>query len=317
MAGIALNKKLKVSSIDFGGRTTSHGGLLSLSNLLEATQTLEELSLWAVSDYCRPLLCQGLAGNSTSKKLSLNLMFTSDETLSQVIQSLTKNPALQELTKHLNGHNQFGDVCSNALNKLLASSSSLQSLHLSQEFDNWHRLNTEQVLEGIKANRSLKRLQTSNALGGDDVFTKLFRALPECPSLEKCRILESQITSKDMEQVVLMDRLPKSVEFSFDGSVLRELSADTAIEDVLRSHPEMRLKCYFDHIHISNRPSFTRFSRLNLHGRYLLDREPSPPLAVWPLVLEKVNIRYRWPGQETTRASLLYDLLKGPAFASH
>jgi hypothetical protein len=282
MAGIALNKNLKALSIDFGSRTISRGGLLSLSNLLKTTQTLEELSLWAVSDCCQPLLCQGLAVNSTLKKLSLNLTFTSDETLSQVIESLTKNnPALQELTIHLNGHNQFGGLCSNALNKLLASSSLLESLQLTQQYANWHRilnteqvsyfyLNTEQVLQGIKANRSLKRLQTSNALGGDDVFTKLFRAIPECPSLEKCHLLGVQITSKDMEQVVLMDRLPKSVEFRFDVAVLRELGADTAIEDVLRSHPEMRLKCYYDHI--SNRPSFTHISRLNLHGRYLLDR---------------------------------------------
>jgi hypothetical protein len=89
------------------------------------------------------------------------------------------------------------------------------------------------------------------------------RKMPPC-------LLGVQITSKDMEQVVLMDRLPKSVEFRFDVAVLRELGADTAIKDVLRSHPEMRLKCYYDHI--SNRPSFTHISRLNLHGRYLLDR---------------------------------------------
>jgi hypothetical protein len=316
MAGIELNKNLKALDIDFGGGAISQGGSLALSDLLETTQTLEELSLWAVSDYrYSQQLCQGLFVNSTLKKLSLNLRNTSDRTLCQIIDSLTQNPALQELTIHVNGENQLGDLCSNSLSKLLASSSSLQSLHLTQQYANWHRyLNTEEILQGIKANRSLKRLQTSNALGGDDVFTKLFRALPECPSLEKCHILESQITSEDMKQVVLMDRLPKSVEFRFDGAVLRELGADMAFEDVLRSHPEMRLKCYYDHR--SSRPSLNHISRLNLHGRYLLDREPSPPLAVWPLVLEKVNIRYRWPGQETTRASLLYDLLKGPAFAS-
>jgi hypothetical protein len=89
------------------------------------------------------------------------------------------------------------------------------------------------------------------------------RKMPPC-------LLGVQITSKDMEQVVLMDRLPKSVEFRFDVAVLRELGADTAIKDVLRSHPEMCLKCYYDHI--SNRPSFTHISRRNLHGRYLLDR---------------------------------------------
>jgi hypothetical protein len=315
MAGIKLNKNLKALDIDFGGGELSYGGLFALSNLLETTQTLQELSLWAESYNCPRLLCWGLAMNSTLKKLSLNVTNTSDESLSQVIESLTKNPALQELTIHLNGDNHFGDLCSNALSKLLASSFSLQSLHLTQQYANSLRcLNTEQVLQGIKANRSLKRLQTSNALGGHNVFTKLFRALPECPFLEKCYILEYKITNEDMKQVVLMDRLPKSVEFRFDGAVLRELGADMAFEDVLRSHPEIRLKCYYDHR--SSRPSFNHISRLNLHGRYLLDREPSPPLAVWPLVLEKVNIRYRCPGQETTRASLLYDLLKGPAFAS-
>jgi hypothetical protein len=138
IAGIALNKNLKALDIDFGGGAISHGDLLALSNLLETTQTLEELSLWAVSDYSQPLLCQALTVNSTLKKLSLNLTNASDETLSQVIKSLTKNPALQELNIHLNGDNQFGDLCSNAMNKLLASSSSLQSLHLTPEY-HWRR----------------------------------------------------------------------------------------------------------------------------------------------------------------------------------
>lgn len=312
VAGLKLNKRVKALTLDFGGGALSNSRVAELSLLLRTTKALAELNLWAVSHFCQP---QFLAVNRTLKRISLRLIDISDASLSDAIKSLSANSALADLQLHLTGTGQFGRRSSDSLNYLLSSSPSLRSLSLVREDVDWDgRCDTDTLLEGIKASKSLKLLHTSNTLAGDNVFTRIFSALVYCSSLEKCCIHESQIGAEDIERVALMDRLPKPVEFNFRGGIFRQPRTDKAIENVLRSHPEIRLKCYNEHQ--SHRPTLTHLSRLNMHGRYLLDQEPSPPLSIWPKVLEKVNSKYRWREQETIRTSLLYELLKGPAFAS-
>ena len=89
------------------------------------------------------------------------------------------------------------------------------------------------------------------------------------------------------------------------------------LEEVLRYHPEVRLSVA-DWIDKEDFDAFEddesntkclHLVNLNWHGRYLLDR-PKVPLSIWPLVLEGVN----FGGYTTDESSIIYELLKGPAW---
>eukprot|EP00980_Cylindrotheca_fusiformis_P004930 scaffold1051_cov119-Cylindrotheca_fusiformis.AAC.5 len=317
LSGIAQNTRLAALDLHLGGNPMSRNTATTLSDFLQKTQSLEELSLSGGPGPFHSNLCLGLAANCSLLQVSLHLTNAADQQLSRILDSLAENQGLRSLLLHVFGASNFGSASVKSLKNLLRSSSSLRSLSLAAEnrymSESWWK--TDLFCQSICASPSLKVLETSSVLRGEFVLTKLFRVLPYCASLEKCHIHEDQINCEDIEMVARMDRLRKPVQLSFRLGPPLTSGIETAIEALLRSHPEIRLKSYHDHRW--HRPMLAHLARLNMHGRYLLDNVPSPPVALWPLVLEKVNDKYRWPGQETIRASILYAFLKGPAFASH
>ena len=74
---------------------------------------------------------------------------------------------------------------------------------------------------------------------------------------------------------------------------------------MLRSHPEIR-RAWPESILVLTKQGrkLQHIWKMNFFGRYLL-QNPLPSLSIWSLVLEKAN---REP-------SVLYEFLKGPAFA--
>ena len=154
-------------------------------------------------------------------------------------------------------------------------------------------------------------------LYGDLVFARLFRILPDCPFLEHIHLDNDEdnefVSEEDIAQVKVMPRLPRPIHLEVFACSRMKL-----LEEVLRYHPEVRLSVSKTW---GNEKDFDVFEddesntkcvhlvNLNWHGRYLLDR-PNVPLSIWPLVLEKVN----FGGYATDKSSIIYELLKGPAW---
>lgn len=59
-------------------------------------------------------------------------------------------------------------------------------------------------------------------------------------------------------------------------------------------------------------PEFLHVCDMNYHGIYLFRKAP---LSLWPRMLEKAANNENWCGDSDVRSSVIFDLLKGPAFA--
>ena len=99
--------------------------------------------------------------------------------------------------------------------------------------------------------------------------------------------------------MIVMDRPRKPIVLKLNPDVVSK-NMET-LRTIVYAHPELRLELKgFESV----LPDLQYICNLNWHGRYLLDR-PNVPLSLWSLVLEKAN----------TKADMIYELLKGPAFA--
>ena len=80
----------------------------------------------------------------------------------------------------------------------------------------------------------------------------------------------------------------------------------SVLAELLRCHPEVRLKGYDTGKVFKGNLELQHICELNWHGRYLVDGSARAPLSLWPSVFERVN----------DKPSIIYDFLKGPAFAA-
>ena len=307
LSGIALNNRLE--SIELGGLlversiTLTESDHLALNRVLRTSSCLKELrfsnAVWNVN---HPLLRQGLAENGTLTKLHLNFedCTVEGESISNVVTALASHPSLQDLV--IWSDERFGDY-SPALQTLLCSSSTISTLTIlppcgRSNLNNGRFLNTENILNGLRENKSLRRLSTSKVLWGDLIFSRFFGVLFDCQSLERLDLEGMNITTEEVEPVISMERLSKPIELNLNATQIVNGNNFGAIEAVLRSHPEVRLRPHYYHKRVAH------ILHLNWCGRYLMD-SPNVPLSLWPLVLERAS----------GKPDLLYEFLKGPAFA--
>lgn len=158
------------------------------------------------------------------------------------------------------------------------------------------------IVRGLKKSRSIRMLQTYNAFYGDMVFSRLFRALYDTPTLEKLYLWEeTSITASDLKQVSHMERLKKPIALHLCLQLIKAFPK--AFSNLLYCHPELRMKmfCYHPCLEIIE---FRQIYELNLHGRYLLDGS-TVPMSLWPTVFEKAK----------EKPNVIYEFLKGPSFA--
>ena len=311
--GITSNKFIEELKINCVGRM-SRQHCHALNTLLQTnTPCLQELNLQTnVINWILP----GLRNNRTLKKVTLEFIIldyegdhgVTDALSCEMVAAVTRIPSLESLCFKLVGNvNYGGNLTSEAFRRLLSESNSLRELEI-YSADPEPTFNTECFIQGLKNSRSLKRFFCRNALYGDLIFARLFRILPDCPSLETLELSFGILTVEDFVQVKLFPRLPRPIILKVhkrrfevdDGGVFAEL---------LRYHPEVRLSYDSDWIDLFEDCEWHAVA-LNWHGRYLLDR-PNVPLCIWSLVLEKVNRNERL--DEKGKVSIIYELLKGPA----
>jgi hypothetical protein len=302
LSGIDLNKRLEILDIDVCVGAIFVGDFHALNRLLQTTACLKELKFGGMVNINDDLFCQGLAANTTLERLSLDCTSCDalDISTANIFSTLATHPSLQELTVASSNH--FGDLSSRALQILLTSSSSLHSLTLKSANASGKLRGMEHILQGLKHNRSLRVLETFNALYGDLLLSRFFRLLPECPSLERISILETAITREDLESVKTMNRLRKPIELKLARHTINYLS--TTVGEMIQCHPELRLDTGGNQFGESGR-ELKHMCDLNWHGRYLLDRG-NIPYCLWALVFAKAS----------SKPSVVYEFLKGPAFAA-
>jgi hypothetical protein len=313
LSGATLNRRLECLEI----RSNSTGGQMSagdfwgLTSLLQTTTTLKELSMINMTNFDQSSLCQGLSANKTLEKVALSLIICDvpDECIAMVLNALEGNHNLHTL--ELYSSSQFGPLSSNAIKALLAGSSSLSWLTLHGfeyfPFDDRGKLDSNLLLQGLKENRSLKKLRLADALDeADDLFSSFFDILSHCPTLQMLHLWEPHITGKDLESVAKMKRLNHPIILGLASSVLE--SHTLTLVDVLSCHPELRLEYkgfngQTEYTGLKDERNFLYICDLNWYGKYLKER-PEFPLSLWSVILEKAN----------SRPNVVYETLKGPAF---
>lgn len=309
LAGVTQNTQLQSLDVLYG---INQGDFDPLIRLLQTTSTLKELTIGMKLDSSElPRFSDALAANNTLEKLELWLggSHISDEGFSRLVRVLANHPKLALLS--INASECFGPFTSLALRNLLSVSSTLTCLRL-QYFDEVghesDKISVDHIVEGLKRNSSLRRLDLSNAIDGNMILSRIFPNLKACPNLQVLT-LDSNITQADLEHVVRMERLDRPIFLNLDGTVINSLPA--TVEALLRSHPEIRLHNMLLHEYEAQSEAFQHVYDMNWHGRYLLHR-PAVPLGLWPLVLQKARTHMAFPDAEP---SVIFELLKGPALA--
>ena len=131
--GFTRNKRLEVLRLVFDNCPINVTDTLSLKGLLKSTTTsLKELEVKGTSYFLHQEICEGLAANKTLKRLYFNFtnceLFT-DETISDIIESVTTHTSLQEIVL-VDG--QFSQLTSSSLERLVTQSSTLTTLTIGQ-----------------------------------------------------------------------------------------------------------------------------------------------------------------------------------------
>lgn len=309
LAGICLNRRLEVlqlHSTTSGGRVTL-GDYIALNQLLKTTKTLKRLTLDGITNFHDDLFCHGLGHNTTLHGLSLSFVQcdVDDAFLSGILHCLHHHLQLQSLV--LSSSGQFGSMSSQALRALLSSNTcNLKTLALKGyeffEFDSSSgKLDTDLLLQGIEASKSLKAILVADVLEGDQIFYKFFSLLHRSSVITTLHLWEYDLTEEDVENVIYnQKRLDRPIVLGLGFSVLERLSG--SVQKLLWAHPELRM----EHIGVGDQNgAFLHLCEWNWHGRYLMDR-PKFPLSMWPVVLEKAN----------AKPNVIYEFLKGPAFAA-
>jgi hypothetical protein len=310
MAGVTQNTKLQSLEVLYG---INQGDFEPFIRLLQTTSTLRELMIGMELDSSElTRFSNALAANKTLVKLELWLggNHIPDEGFSRVITVLANHPKLALLS--INVSERCGPLTSGALQNLLSSSSTLTTLKL-RYFDavghDSGKISVDHIVEGLRHNSSLRRLDLSNATDGNMVLSRIFPQLKDCPALQVLT-LDNHITRADLEHVMRMERLNRAIFLNLNGAVVKRFPA--TVEALLRSHPEIQLHNMSLLDYEEQSASFQHIYDMNWHGRYLLDR-PKAPLALWPLVMRKARSDMLWC--PNTEASVIYEFLKGPVLA--
>lgn len=258
----------------------TEGDWLALNRLLEATDSLKELSLHGIgmlqdslgvvdedeeqeSTWNHPL-CQGFARNSSLETIKLDFegCRMTDASLSDLVQSISNIPTLKSLTLSLPC--QAGQLTSAALQDLLLSCEVLADLVLNgpiwvspSEYEelvidkanangnsDTIRLNASQLLNGIRESQSLKSLKLQRVMDTDWNLARIFEAIRSCPTLRCLEVQDRIGTMQDLETLVSMERFDRPVRLILpvDQYLKQYGNAAAVVQGFLSKHPEMRLQ---------------------------------------------------------------------------
>ena len=306
--GFDLNRRLEVLSYrDYHGQfSLAEEEGRDFGRFLRSTSSLKTV-MFFLTLQIHKAICQGLSGNNSLERIKINFDFhCGDAELSKVFTILSRHTKLRDLCVY---STEYGDLSSQAIEKFLEQSQ-LSLLVLEKRFGGRGYLNAGSVVRGLRKNRSLEKLEIGRSvLFGDLPLLSLLSTLRDCPNLQMLKYDEGTITAQELDQIILMKRLPRPIVLSLTTDVLRKFPYK--IQQLLHEHPEVRLGntnggislYYSGYMRVSTFSDGSILPSFNWNGRYLMDR-PGVPSSIWPRVIERVK----------DNPSLIYKFLKGPAF---
>jgi hypothetical protein len=246
----------------------------------------------------------------------------SDEAVSNLILALVGHPMFQRLT--LNGNEGF-DQTTRALCSLLDSGCCMLSeltfvgLTFGSQFSAPRKINVGELSEAIVRYGCLQYLDLShNRLGIRD-FATLLDAASRCRTLVTLDVRYNHIGNLNVLDESMQTHTPSRLRrLGLEGNPLGD-DDRAALAKLVEDHPELQDFGF----HSPNERLLTSDIQymldLNCSGRVLLIK-PSTPLSVWAKVLERANSLFENDADRDARperrASVIYALLQGPAFAA-
>jgi len=259
----------------------TQGDCIALNRLLEATDSLKELSLNGIGmlqitgavdeeeaeqdkTWNHPL-CQGFAKNTSLETIVLDFVgcLMTDASLAHLVKSISNIPSLKSLT--LNLPRQAGPLTSEALQDLLLSCNSLTDLVLngltSESPSNYNeretgkedtnsnadtiQLDASQILHGIQESRSLKSLKLQWVMNADWSLSRIFEAIRSCPTLRQLEVQDRIATMQDLTSLISMERFDRPIRLilpAVDQYLKHYGNAVEVVQGFLSKHPEMLLQ---------------------------------------------------------------------------
>jgi hypothetical protein len=261
---------------------------------------------------------EGLQQNKSLKYLALGGTHISDETLSNLILGLVGHPMLRRLS--LNGNEGF-DQTTRALCSLLDSGSCmLSTLSFGAQSSPPRKINIGGLAEAIVRYGCLQYLDLShNRLDIRD-FATLLDAASRCSALVTLFVRYNDIGNLKLLDGLMQTHTPSRLRrLGLEGNPLDDDDNKAALAKLVEDHPELQdfgLRSQNGRLLTSD---IQYMLDLNRSGRVLLTK-PSTPLSVWARVLERANRLFENDADRDARpkrrASVIYALLQGPAFAA-
>jgi hypothetical protein len=273
--------------------------------------TLTELVL----NFCRfhasgvDALCTCLQTNRHIQILDMGACYLGDAHVAQLVQSLRGHP-LKQLTLTLNSCHQLGIA---AMYELLSSSttsgssSQLESLDLSHQKDDHRKLSLGPLVEALRVNRTLKRLQLSrNRLGASEI-EPLLEALQENSTLQSLDLNNNIIGNGGAQNIARALPHFRGLEklFLLNNEIDSNQSSLVLAESMKRNRHIQVLEIQPTLSHVRD---IQFYATLNWAGRKRLfigesHNNNEVPLGLWPIVLERAQNKSKFV------PDILYQLL--------
>jgi hypothetical protein len=249
-------------------------------------------------------LAKGLRQNSKIRDLHFSGCGLEDEHVTTLVSALRYHPTLECLDLN-------GNKCKSL--PIPPKSSSLKCLDLrSQKIPRTGRLDVTALADALRSNTSLKCVKLSENNLTDDDAEKLAFALSENTSLEELYLARNKITDQGI--IKLAEQFPKQKclrKLSLWGNPFGEAGAKALLEG-LQHNVELEDLELFQKFSVSSMIMHNLLT--NRAGKKILQSEPNDiPLALWPLVLERVNnISFPKRSNSTARVDALFYMVRGP-----
>lgn len=323
LCGISDNTQVKSLVMDTCLTRYSLGDIHILSQLLQQTTRLEELSLRLGQQNDVDSICAGLQANTSLKTLVLDLngVLTAG-VLIAILTAIQKHPSLTTLKIDGDEYELESLV---AIGKYLYgnTATTLRNLEIRCNRDDFIA-HAAPVARGLANNQHLQKFHLEgfalhrNGFQTAGNLAALFQAAARGPAMKHVALLFRGITAKDLKGIQDIERLDHAVRLELFPKKDETTATSTpaccdkpAIHRMLVAQPEIRfIDIDDDNGNLKKlekgNTEFKHICNMNYFGRYLLDR-PRIPVAIWPHVLKRVT---------DDHPSVVFELLKGPAFCA-
>jgi hypothetical protein len=256
-------------------------------------------------------LAEGLSRNRHLQHLDISYCQLRDEGVSLLVEQLVHHPTLLNLD--LSGNYCRSESMACIVKLLLQEDHPLLHLNLTNQHAGEFGGSFDITMLGLamRSNCSLESLDLSFNMLYDDDMPNLVVALTKNTTLKLLNLMSNQLTTKGISTIAkylsrwkgLQKLIVACNRFGEEGA--------RSLLDGLQENTELTHLGMPRGFSVSE--DISHLLSLNQGGRKLLLQKEHVPLGLWPLVLARVNEKNQCISLLTTRATVVFYLLQGPA----